>query len=880
MTLLAKKTTELTADDRNSLYKAIGTSDLPYPASHFINGPDGQLQMEIGVIADDTHPLSIYAEQSHEHVVGLLYRDMAIPSLLHVQKEAILRRAPESKNRLMAILGDPGSGKSHMAKMMARIRDPRSAEVVDCGGRYMGDLLFEQVIDFGEDFKTALTERIKSGALSERSIKIFDEEFPDSLVRDSKDQVTGIDWDKIGAPRNTGMEDKPQYETTAEAVTRAMKLIEDTIAKWESIPAQTVNTVGVRKQPGPLIQAFKEGRELVLDEYTKSIEGSDDSLQTVLQFLTGEIDEATVENSMKVNGREETYAFTFRRADIKPGFFVTMTGNKDNDGHSTHSLSRSAYSRITPFTIEDPLPVDWKHRISQVLTGLPLSTLYSVFSDMAQDDPEEFGEMMVELRLMGLTDTERENVPPHQIMMLRNWQQTIAATEKLSDFYMYCSRIVDPGSDLYDPEKSQNETNINLIMPEISAAYRDECAIDFRKVIKDMGEALKAKPKVRTIDQGGSLRLNFSAVGRQQPKAQAARPEVVASEFGSRLQDVLLERIGTMTAGRPKLQEALMKEARERGVLTLQQQPQEEMVEETPEERQTLDKLLNQDVFAHIGGIRNVVAIRDVLAERMKRTNPDLRNKPDTEVMPMDQAAVACEELSRLSSNDDPMNSADNPRTGRMVLLGDNLDQVFNHAAAIDGISTPEHKAEKPETGQLVMPSDFLETLKIPALAEINMRGIWRGTISAENMFAKSPEAEPVVKIAEGTHESNIGITTLMTQNGNGAMVPMHVMIDGARRKSLIVTESIDDKTKADLGDDYTIVTYDDEAAEKQVQSFITETLDHPSRRERAADLEKQVAYAFMLRASNENRMQPLARMMVTKDLPAEAPVYMVKQPA
>ena len=55
----------------------------------------------------------------------------------------------------MAIAGDPGSGKSHMAKMMGRVRDPRGAEVIDCGGRYMGDLLFEQVIDFGEDFKTA-----------------------------------------------------------------------------------------------------------------------------------------------------------------------------------------------------------------------------------------------------------------------------------------------------------------------------------------------------------------------------------------------------------------------------------------------------------------------------------------------------------------------------------------------------------------------------------------------------------------------------------------------------------------------------------------------------------------------------------------------------
>jgi len=108
--LLAKENDELTGEERNSLFKAVGTSSLPYPASHFVTDDEGRLQMEIGVIADDLNPLGLFSDQSHDHVVGLLYRDMAIPSLLHVQKEAILRRAPESRSRLMAILGDPGSG--------------------------------------------------------------------------------------------------------------------------------------------------------------------------------------------------------------------------------------------------------------------------------------------------------------------------------------------------------------------------------------------------------------------------------------------------------------------------------------------------------------------------------------------------------------------------------------------------------------------------------------------------------------------------------------------------------------------------------------------------------------------------------------------------
>jgi len=861
MDLLTNKISGLTPDDLNSLFKAVGTSGLPYPASHFVTGSDGKMQMEIGIIADDTHPLGVYADQPHDHVVGLLYRDMAIPSLLHVQKEAILRRAPDSKNRIMLILGDPGSGKSHLAKMMARVRDTRDAEVIDCGGRYMSDLLFEQVIDYGEDFKTALTQRIRAGGLSAPSVKIFEEHFPDALLKDENGKIVDIAWDKTAEPKKKGGTDaKPELESTTEAVERAMKLVE-TIARYEGIPTQTVNSVGVKKQPGAIIRAFQEGRELILDEYTKSIEGSDDSLQTVLQFLAGEIDEATVENSMKVNGREESYSFTFRREDMKAGFFVTMTGNKDSDGHSTHALSRSAYSRISPFTIENPLPVDWKHRISQVLTGLPLSTLYSVFSDTAQEDPQEFGDMMVELRLMGLSGEAQAKVPDHQLAMLKNWQQTNAAVEKLANFYMYWAKIVDPKSDLYDPEKQQNNANIENIMPEISASYRDECALDFRKIIQDVGEALKIKPEVKKIDGGSRLRLNFSAVGRQKTTAPIGKPEVISSEFGARLEAVLLERVGTMTVGRPKLQEALIKEAHERGILTLQ----------TQTEQETVGKLLNQDMLVDAGGTKSVLALREALVSRLKQANPDLKGKSDNDIMPMDKAVAVCEELSRLSSGD----ASTNPRKGRIVLLGKDLHQAFNKASVVDSIGQ-----DKPDLqpSELVKTSDFLESLKIPAIANMNMQGIWRNTISAEKLVAPSKTTTPVVQIAEGAHSSKIGLTTVMMQGAHDNAVLVHIMLDETRKKCLIVTDAVDAATKAVLGSDYTIVTYGDAEAEDQVTNFIKETLKHPSRKSTLADLENQLTYAFMLRAGDEGKVQPLAQMMTTKNLPTEAPVYMVNQ--
>ena len=159
------------------------------------------------------------------------------------------------------------------------------------------------------------------------------------------------------------------------------------------------------------------------------------------------------------------------------------------------------------------------------------------------------------------------------------------------------------------------------------------------------------------------------------------------------------------------------------------------------------------------------------------------------------------------------------------------------------------------------------------------MRSIWRKTLSADNLLGDDAESKAVVQLAEGTHASKIGITTLMTQSENGKMIPVHIILDGERKKSLIVTDEIDSATKAVLGSNYVVVAYDDPTAENQVSSFIRETLHYPSRKDSVADLERQVTCAFSLRAGNQNNMQPLAHMMVTKDLQTDAPVYMVNTP-
>lgn len=851
MTLQAKEISQLTAEDTQELFKPLGTPDLPYPSSVFVTDNKGKTSMELGVIAENPARLAAWSDRSHAYAAGQLYRRMAIPSLLHMQKEALLRRAPDSKKRVMLVLGKAGAGKSDIAKTLADVCDKRGAEVIDCGGRYLGDLLWEQVIDYGEDFKTALTTRIRAGLLSPESAQAIDKKFPKALVRNEAGKVTGINWDKT-------IDNKANSD---EALAQSVALAR-TVAEYEGIPAQTTNSVGVKKVPGVFKRWHDEGRTGILDEYTKSILGSDDSLQTMLQYLNGEIDEVTTTNAVKIDGREETYSYTLRRSEMKAGFNVYLTGNDQEDGVSTHMLSKSAYSRLPLFKIEAAEPMDWMHRISQVWTGLPLSTLCTVFSSLAKDEPEEFAQTMLDLRVMGLDEKKQAAVPAHQLTLLHNWESTAPAIEKMANFYVFWSKIIDPNSDLYD-DRPQNKAYQDTLQ-EISPAFRDECAIDFRKAIADFDDALKIKPVVRKIDGSVSLRLNFAAVSRKSAAPVSDRPEAITAELGSRLENVIHERICTMTRGRPMLQAALIKEAQERGVLTV----------DPSKDKETLSKLLNQDAYTRIGGIKTVAALREALVTRLKKINPWMKGKADDEIMPMDQAAAASEELTRLAKE---LEAQQTPRKGALVVLGKDAAGIFNRVSAVDSTGLKE----KPATKDLVAISDFLESLKIPAIANMNMENIWRKTFSAENTFKASKGATPYVELAEGTHASRFGVTTLMLRADNdNEPVSAHVLADKARGRHLIVTDVEDTAMATNPGDNTVVVSRSDMQAGRKIEAFIKESMAHGSRKSiDVSALNMQLAYAFMLRAGGEDGNPTLGKLLLGKATTSNAAVYMVNKP-
>ncbi|MDF3025214.1 MAG: hypothetical protein K0R10_2575, partial [Alphaproteobacteria bacterium] len=333
---------DLTPEDLKSLEKPLGTSDRPYPmwgSQRVEHNGRADLEQVLSVIADDTYPMKVFSDRPYKEVIAMAYADMPVPSMLPLFFDGLERRKPTSTNRTQMMIGDPGAGKSFLGAMQGRLRSRDPIEVLDCGGKNMRELLFEMVLDFGagDALPKSIDKRLQAGALEPLSVALL-KGLPSEVVSLNADgQVASIDWNGLKTSGNDKVE-------------QAFEVLKK-VSKIEGLDNAGGNALGMNSQYGPLIRKFMAGEEIVLDEYNKSREGTDDNLQTVWQFCIGELKECTVENPLKnKDASAGPSEFTFRREDMKPGFFVTLTGNKKEDGVTTRSLNKSVYSRLSPQT--------------------------------------------------------------------------------------------------------------------------------------------------------------------------------------------------------------------------------------------------------------------------------------------------------------------------------------------------------------------------------------------------------------------------------------------------------------------------------------------------------------------------------------------------
>jgi hypothetical protein len=773
--LLTTKIKDLTPEILAQLEKPLGTSQRPFPMSGTQRIEyDGRSNLEyvLSVIADDSNPMKVYSERPYNEMISLAYCDMVVPSMLKLFFEGLERRKPESINRTQMVIGDPGAGKSFMGAMQGRLRSNQRVEIFDCGGKNMNDLLFEMVLDFGagDALPMAIDKRLAAGSLQSLSLAKL-KNLPGDSVTVEDGQVKSIDWNYFKGVAKTGEVDD------------AFTILKE-VSQIEGLDHAGGNALGMNSQYGPLIKWFMEGREGVLDEYNKSREGSDNALQTVWQFLIGELNTCTVENPLKnKDATSGPSSFTFRREDVKAGFFVTLTGNKTEDGITTRSLNKSVYSRLSPKTLPDPDVADWQHRICQMMVGVPVSTLYTVFKEQADKNPAAFGQWMLELRK---TKAEIEGIPVSELQetLILNWQNVVHSSEKLARFY-------DKWATLTNADKVMQSGNSDLV-EEVDEEYAKKEGIDFRKIKQHLEEAIPIRPHAQSADAPVTIDFrNFT----KPPVLGEKIEENPSLNFGTRLVDFLDQTVyeKTEAVGKHRLYEKLRKSMDEFGLRDLQ------LVEGARSGQKSVEEDLNISAFSGNNPTKQAQMARKVLCDYLRSVDTQIVEQDDDKIMTIDRLRSALKAVGERNTAESKEIFFVNRDHETLVASPLASARIEDNAAYV-----AKDKELQLKRSDLVSHEDFMAALALPVVSGKNMAAIWDGNIrqlnealgdSAANQNAPHDEA---IDIAENRSALGLATTTLSVlfedAKGKADVVSVHVVLNTARNKALVVGEKVPSK--------------------------------------------------------------------------------------
>ncbi|TNE25763.1 MAG: hypothetical protein EP349_10390 [Alphaproteobacteria bacterium] len=723
--LLHKKISDLTEEDVDKLEVALGTNARPYPMwGTVVVDEDGHQSIEqrLGKIKDDEEPLRLYSERPYEEVIGMMYRDMPTPSMMPMLKDILEMIKPESKSRIYFMKGDPGAGKSFLGGLVGRAQSTRPVEIFDCGGKNMNDLLFEMVLDFGagDALPEAIDKRLAAGALQPLSYGLLKSGLPSKFVEESDDGKLVIDWEGL-------------KESGTENVEKAFAVLTK-VSKLEGLDSAGGNALGMNSQYGLAIRDFIEGNFSTYDEYNKSKEGTDNALQTFLQFANGEIDECTVVNPLK--NKDQTSGpseFTFRREDTKVGWGIVMTGNAVEDGTTTRSLNKSVYSRLSPVTIPKPSLMDWQHRICQIMTGLPVSTLYNSFKDKADKDPEQFTEMLLYWREAGLTEEQKANVPQIHTSLLKNWKNVVEASEKLAKFYKGWAELTDPDKALI---KDGN------LVEEVDEEYQKEVSIDFRKVIQHLQYAMPLRARMTKSESNEDVDFDPKSWAEKPAKRVKRTKESVERNYGTRLTDLLADKIYETSgaAGKPVLYKHLKELMKQCGLKDLHLQ------EGAHSNVKSVEASLNINLFATTDPKEQMKLAQKMFADYVRESNADVKTQDDNAIVTVAQIKETLDRVKTQLSSDDA--SFVIPNTDVETLSS----QPFITAEKVD-VANEANRDFEPVTEELVDHDALMMTLAFPKASEQNLKAVWDKENHLALLLMKSNYAQKRIDLESDIEE-------------------------------------------------------------------------------------------------------------------------------
>jgi hypothetical protein len=809
VSLSDKKISELTSDDMKALRVPVGFPGLPYPMAEVRKGSSGKMEHVVQVI-ETAGSMAVYSEQSAERVNGILYRQMPTPSMMLMLRDLLGKIRPDSKNRIMTIFGDASSGKSHIFRMVGGLVHPEGPIMVDCGGMNMRELFFRTVIDYGKGVKEQFEQRVAQGRVSEKTLGDLESAFPGSVI--TKDGQNRINWDAIGQRRTEKEGDKTiTVEDRGDAIVRAQKVMQ-AIYSREGIDTQT-NAFGIKTVPGEVFESIRTGRPLFLDEFNKSKRGTLDKFQTFLEFANGQRDYVTINNDMSEAGEggadsDSPKSITIRREDLKVGWHIGIAGNDTVDGDTTQELSISMEDRLKPHRIGAPELRDFKHRVSQVWTGLPLVTLYNLFEDLATAKPAEFGNWLVQIRKLGLTATEQKAIPPHEIYFLQNFQETIQAANQYSTYLNERQSLSDPESDLLANKKYADMAD------EVMANGR-KIRVSFRTIIDDFNAAIQSTPDVRSA-KDATLLLDALAAFNGLNRDAISEPAPAWYRFGANLARKVQESIVNDTVGMPFTQATLIALCEQNGIF-----PPDFKEAKMSDNVKPIADLLKYDNLKDMGGTDELLEIRGVLMANLRGVYGNIQ-KQDDFVIPL-------ENLGRAISG---MKSAADSGPKVLVLPNEDLNAV-NGTPLLQGEAVPSYdmddsKLEPGGSHTLVDYRSVLAALAVPAYADQNRARIWPDELLEcvdESEHPKTQEDIEAYNSLQGRSSIGMDLTVLATNNSKQEKSFMYVLEDKQRNQMIVIgTEEVSAQLKSALSKNgVQYVVHGDETAAVAINEFVSE---------------------------------------------------------
>jgi hypothetical protein len=784
----------------------IGTRNRPWPTRQ--RGEDnGVRTFGMGVIQSDTDPLWLHSAREYKHVLPELMRNMPVPGMLDAF-EAIIH------NPLVYLESDPAYGKSYLANLIGNAMHPEGAVIYDAGGKNMESLLFETVFDSNanSDLIDRINSALRDGTLTAPSLKALRElKYKDNkplLSEEGNKRV--FDW--------KGLEDS--------TITR--KEIDDVLSSVQKYQEWNGGLrIGFKDVDGALIRAAKEHRPLVIDEFSRRKVGSEAALQQVWQVVNGEINQLTI----PLGNLGE---FTLRHGDIPK---VIMTSNKPKDGADVHPISDSLESRLVKKEIPAFTEEDWAHRISQVLAGVPITTLARLEKgQMLQGANTEDAQWEVadhnkfRRNLESIRHANETAVPRLQTKLLDHWQDVISVSQALGRAYHESAALLDPESSVLQ------QADMSGIRFEVDKPGDKAQKLTPRTALRSLRQAIQRMPESVPATETKGADFTSWDMPNITPSKEAAE-----ARMGDRLKSVVehwIDDIAGVTpdgAKRPKLYAQLRKVWEEAGVIG---------------PNSVLDKLNIKSTA--------VEATTDEVRQAQAVINSYLKAKyPSFEGVSVQQV-----ELFLKGLHDLPPKFMGDEKVGAHVITS-NPDSIaegtFTDAVAVasrtenqtkpGGTDFSEFLAQHP-AAKLVDQDKAISTLALPYVGKELLQAI-----------SKTPDGANSSPSASYSGNAPCVITTTIaksSEKGSDAYAKLHVVHNKQTGKSLVVAFT---KPTVEMGRDssVTVVNAKDRDAVKQVRSWLganaAETID---------DL--RAAFEERNAVSDSKKSTPLEELLLISD--------------